>query len=127
MSRSRPAARVSAIITPLRHAVTSAKRGSRTRSTEGAKVLQRLLELPMPVVGVANGPATVHSEYLLLSDIHVASERATYGDSPHPAFGIRRRRPPRRVGGDRRNGARQVAALDRARRSTRRPRSSGAC
>jgi enoyl-CoA hydratase/carnithine racemase len=56
--------------------------------TEGAKVLQRLLELPMPVVGVANGPATVHSEYLLLSDIHIASERATYGDTPHPAFGI---------------------------------------
>src|SRR5919106_4444464 len=56
--------------------------------TEGAKVLQRLLELPMPVVGVANGPAIVHSEYLLLCDIHIASERATYGDSPHPAFGI---------------------------------------
>jgi enoyl-CoA hydratase/carnithine racemase len=56
--------------------------------TEGAKVLQRLLELPMPVVGVANGPATVHSEYLLLCDVHIASERATYGDSPHPAFGI---------------------------------------
>jgi enoyl-CoA hydratase/carnithine racemase len=56
--------------------------------TEGAKVLQRLLELPMPVVGVANGPATVHSEYLLLADIHIASERATYGDLPHPAFGI---------------------------------------
>ena len=55
---------------------------------EGAKVLQRLLELPMPVVGVANGPATVHSEYLLLADIHIASERATYGDFPHPAFGI---------------------------------------
>ena len=55
---------------------------------EGAKVLQRLLELPMPVVGVANGPATVHSEYLLLSDVHIASERATYGDFPHPAFGI---------------------------------------
>jgi enoyl-CoA hydratase/carnithine racemase len=56
--------------------------------TEGAKVLQRLLELPMPVVGVANGPAIVHSEYLLLSDIHIASERATYADYPHPAFGI---------------------------------------
>jgi enoyl-CoA hydratase/carnithine racemase len=27
------------------------------------------------------------SEYLLLSDIHIASERAIYGDSPHPAFG----------------------------------------
>ncbi|MBO0883488.1 MAG: enoyl-CoA hydratase/isomerase family protein [Mycobacterium sp.] len=55
---------------------------------EGAKVLQRLLELPMPVVGVANGPATVHSEYLLLADIHIASARATYGDLPHPTFGI---------------------------------------
>jgi enoyl-CoA hydratase/carnithine racemase len=59
----------------------------KTRS-EGAKVLQRLLDLPMPVVGVANGPATVHSEYLLLADVHIASERATYGDYPHPAFGI---------------------------------------
>lgn len=59
----------------------------KTRS-EGTKVLQRLLDLPMPVVGVANGPATVHSEYLLLSDIHIASDRAVYGDYPHPAFGI---------------------------------------
>lgn len=59
----------------------------KTRS-EGAKVLQRLLDLPMPVVGVANGPAMIHSEYLLLSDIHIASERAMYGDFPHPAFSI---------------------------------------
>jgi enoyl-CoA hydratase/carnithine racemase len=56
--------------------------------SEGTKVLQRLLDLPMPVVGVANGPATVHSEYLLLADIHIASERAVYGDYAHPAFGI---------------------------------------
>ena len=55
---------------------------------EGLKVLQRLVELPMPVVGVANGPATVHSEYLLLSDIHIASDRAVYGDFAHPAFAI---------------------------------------
>jgi enoyl-CoA hydratase/carnithine racemase len=55
---------------------------------EGAKVLQRLLDLPMPAVGVANGPALVHSEYLLLCDVHIASERATYGDYPHPEFGI---------------------------------------
>jgi enoyl-CoA hydratase/carnithine racemase len=56
--------------------------------SEGAKVLQRLLDLPMPVVGVANGPAIVHSEYLLLSDVHIASEQAVYGDFPHPTFGI---------------------------------------
>jgi enoyl-CoA hydratase/carnithine racemase len=55
---------------------------------EGTKVLQRLLDLPIPVVGVANGAATVHSEYLLLADVHIASERATYGDLPHPTFGI---------------------------------------
>jgi enoyl-CoA hydratase/carnithine racemase len=55
---------------------------------EGAKVLQRLIDLPMPVVGVANGPATVHSEYLLLADVHIASERAVYSDYPHPAFGL---------------------------------------
>ncbi|MCI2420873.1 enoyl-CoA hydratase/isomerase family protein [Saccharopolyspora sp. K220] len=56
--------------------------------TEGLTVLQRLLSLPFPVIGVANGPATVHSEYLLLTDIHIASEQAAYGDFPHPAFGI---------------------------------------
>jgi enoyl-CoA hydratase/carnithine racemase len=55
---------------------------------EGARVLQRFLDLPIPVVGVANGPAIVHSEYLLSSDVHIASERATYGDYPHPTFGI---------------------------------------
>lgn len=55
---------------------------------EGLDVLQRLLSLPIPVVGVASGRATVHSEYLLLTDIHIASERAIYGDFPHPAFGI---------------------------------------
>jgi enoyl-CoA hydratase/carnithine racemase len=55
---------------------------------EGLKVLQRLVELPLPVVGVANGPATVHSEYLLLCDVHIASDRAVYGDFPHPAFGV---------------------------------------
>jgi enoyl-CoA hydratase/carnithine racemase len=33
-------------------------------------------------------PATVHSEYLLVADIHIASERASYADFPHPAFRI---------------------------------------
>jgi enoyl-CoA hydratase/carnithine racemase len=56
--------------------------------TEGKDILLRLIDLPMPVIGVANGPATVHSEYLLLSDVHIASERAVYADYPHPTFGI---------------------------------------
>jgi enoyl-CoA hydratase/carnithine racemase len=49
-------------------------------------VLQRLLDLSMAVVAVANGPATVYSEYLLLADVHIASERATYGDLPHTSL-----------------------------------------
>lgn len=59
-----------------------------TTRSQGIKILERFPSLPFPVVGVANGPATVHSEYLLLTDIHIASERATYGDMPHPTFGI---------------------------------------
>jgi len=55
---------------------------------EGTRILLGLIDLPMPVVGVANGPATVHSEYLLLSDIHIASERAVSADYPHTTFGI---------------------------------------
>jgi hypothetical protein len=56
----------------------------------------------------------VHSEYLLVADIDIASERASYGDFPHPTFGL--------TGGDglctssgRRSWgrAREVAALDR--------------
>jgi enoyl-CoA hydratase/carnithine racemase len=64
-------------------AVSGRRRGSRA-----TMVLQRLLELPIPVGGVANGPATVHSEYLLVADIDIAAERASYGDFPHPTFGL---------------------------------------
>ena len=67
--------------------ITKPLQFERTRS-QGIRILERFASLPFPVVGVANGPATVHSEYLLLTDIHIASERATYGDLPHPAFGI---------------------------------------
>jgi hypothetical protein len=54
---------------------------------EGRKVLQRLVDMPMPVVvGVGSRPAMVHSEYLLLADIPIASDRATDGGYPDPAF-----------------------------------------
>jgi enoyl-CoA hydratase/carnithine racemase len=52
------------------------------------KTLEKLLELHIPVIGVANGPATVHAEYLLLTDIHIASERAAYGISRAPWLGV---------------------------------------
>jgi enoyl-CoA hydratase/carnithine racemase len=55
---------------------------------EGRRVLQRLLEIEAPLIAAINGPAHVHSEYVLLSDITIASEDATFADKPHGAFGI---------------------------------------
>jgi enoyl-CoA hydratase/carnithine racemase len=56
--------------------------------TEAIKTLQRLIDLPIPVIAVANGRADVHTEYLLAADIHIAADTATYGDPTHPAFGL---------------------------------------
>ena len=55
---------------------------------EGRRIPQRLADLEMPIVAAANGPATVHSEYLLIADIVIASETAEFSDFPHLAFGI---------------------------------------
>lgn len=55
---------------------------------EGRRVLQRLVDLEMPIVAAVNGPATVHSEYVLLGDVVVASETTTFSDFPHLTFGI---------------------------------------
>jgi enoyl-CoA hydratase/carnithine racemase len=55
---------------------------------EGRRVLQRLVDLEMPIVAAVNGPAAVHSEYVLLGDIVVASQTTTFSDLPHLTFGI---------------------------------------
>jgi enoyl-CoA hydratase/carnithine racemase len=55
---------------------------------EGKKVLANLLDIPVPVIAALNGPATVHSEYVLLSDIVIATPDTVFQDKPHFAFGI---------------------------------------
>jgi enoyl-CoA hydratase/carnithine racemase len=50
---------------------------------EGRKVLQALVDLPMPVVAAVNGPATIHSDWVLLGDITVAADTAYFQDSSH--------------------------------------------
>jgi len=55
---------------------------------EGRRVLQRLLEIEAPIIAAVNGPATVHSEYVLLADITIASEDAIFADKPHLSLGI---------------------------------------
>jgi enoyl-CoA hydratase/carnithine racemase len=59
--------------------------GSRplTLWAEGKELLQALVDIEMPVVGVVNGPATIHAELVVLSDIVVASDTATFADHAH--------------------------------------------
>ena len=40
----------------------------------------------MPVIAAVNGPALVHSEYILTCDIVLASETAVFQDMPHLNF-----------------------------------------
>jgi enoyl-CoA hydratase/carnithine racemase len=53
---------------------------------EGRRVLQRLVDLDMPIVAAVNGPASVHSEYVLLTDIVIASETTVFSDFPPPHY-----------------------------------------
>ena len=55
---------------------------------EGRRVMQRLVDLEMPIVAAVNGPATVHSEYVLVADIVIAADTTYFSDFPHPAFGL---------------------------------------
>jgi enoyl-CoA hydratase/carnithine racemase len=55
---------------------------------EGRRVMQRLVDLEMPIIAAVNGPASVHSEYALLSDIVVAADTTVFTDFPHLTFGI---------------------------------------
>jgi enoyl-CoA hydratase/carnithine racemase len=53
---------------------------------EGKKVLQNLLDIDVPVIAAVNGPALVHSEYILTCDIVLASQNAVFQDMPHLNF-----------------------------------------
>ena len=53
----------------------------------GRTTLQRLVDLEMPVIAAANGPVSIHSEWVLLADIAVVEESTVFSDSSHPDFG----------------------------------------
>lgn len=55
---------------------------------EGRKLLTNLLDIEVPVIAAINGPATVHPEIPVLSDIVLASETAVFQDLPHFMSGI---------------------------------------
>lgn len=55
---------------------------------EGRHLTQNLLDIDVPVIAAVNGPATVHAELAVLSDIVLAAESAVFADSPHFQMGI---------------------------------------
>ncbi len=50
---------------------------------EGRRLLQTLLDIPIPMVAAVNGPATVHAELAVLCDIVLAADTAVFQDSAH--------------------------------------------
>lgn len=55
---------------------------------DGKRLLMNLLDIPAPVIAAVNGPANVHSELAVLSDIVLASENAYFKDKPHFRNGL---------------------------------------
>ncbi|MDB6061704.1 MAG: crotonase [Verrucomicrobiaceae bacterium] len=55
---------------------------------EGKNMLRNLLNIEVPIIGVVNGPATIHAELAVLSDITLAATHATFQDMPHTTFGV---------------------------------------
>jgi enoyl-CoA hydratase/carnithine racemase len=50
---------------------------------EAKRVLQSLLDIDVPIIGAVNGPATIHAELAVLSDITLAAETAVFQDAAH--------------------------------------------
>lgn len=55
---------------------------------EGRDVLANLINIPVPIIAAVNGPTTVHSEYVLLCDVVLATPETVFQDKPHAAFGV---------------------------------------
>jgi enoyl-CoA hydratase/carnithine racemase len=55
---------------------------------EGKKVLMNILDIEAPLIAAVNGPVRLHSEYILLSDIVLATPSTIFQDKAHFEFGI---------------------------------------
>jgi enoyl-CoA hydratase/carnithine racemase len=55
---------------------------------EGKKVLMNILDIEVPLIAAVNGPVRLHSEYILLADIVLATPSTVFQDQPHFEFGI---------------------------------------
>lgn len=68
-------------------ALTLAQRWD-TQFWESRRLLQTILDVDAPMIAAVNGPALIHSEYLLTCDVILASEAAAFQDLPHLNNGV---------------------------------------
>jgi enoyl-CoA hydratase/carnithine racemase len=54
---------------------------------EGVALLENLMALPVPVIAAVNGPALIHAEIAVLSDIVLAADHAEFADIAHAPNG----------------------------------------
>lgn len=55
---------------------------------DGRRLLTNLLAIEVPIISAVNGPARIHPEIPVLSDIVLAAETALFQDAPHFMSGI---------------------------------------
>src|SRR6201997_3726175 len=55
---------------------------------EGKKVLMNILDIEVPLIAAVNGPMRLHSEYVLLADIVLATPSTVFQDKPHFELGL---------------------------------------
>jgi enoyl-CoA hydratase/carnithine racemase len=55
---------------------------------EGKRLLMNLLNIEVPIIAAVNGPATIHAELAVMSDIVIAADHATFRDLPHFRGGL---------------------------------------
>jgi enoyl-CoA hydratase/carnithine racemase len=55
---------------------------------EAKRLLDNLLAIEVPVIGAVNGPAHIHAELLVLSNIVIASDTASFADIAHFPYGV---------------------------------------
>ncbi|MBL6751979.1 MAG: enoyl-CoA hydratase/isomerase family protein [Nevskia sp.] len=55
---------------------------------DAKRLLNNLLDIEVPIIGAVNGPAHIHAELVVLSDIVIAADNATFQDAPHFPSGL---------------------------------------
>src|ERR1700723_2891334 len=55
---------------------------------EGKKILMNILDIEVPLIAAVNGPVRLHSEYILLADVVLATPSTVFQDKPHFDLGI---------------------------------------